>query len=134
MHIADLLQVHGLLLRGGFDLQLEFDEMLLRQYPDARQLVLIGNAGSAIWPHLAAYIEANPEITDPLVAKVMSMPVDNFLDISPVGPYELKRGKGVFEAKPCAKCGELTFVDKLLGTSDGLICKGCADKSKQTGI
>ena len=72
-----------------------------------------------------------PEITDPLVEKIMSMPVENFLDIGPVEPYELKRGKGVFEAKPCAKCGEMTFVDKLLGSSEGLVCMACANKSKQ---
>jgi ferredoxin-like protein FixX len=66
MDIVDLLQPHGLLLRGGFALQAGIDDELLRQYPTSRQLVLIGNAGSAIWPHVARYIDDNPGAEHPL--------------------------------------------------------------------
>lgn len=62
----DLLQSKGLLLSGGFMLDPEQDADLLRSYPQARQLVLIGNAGSAIWPHLKSYIDAHPNASDQL--------------------------------------------------------------------
>jgi len=66
MEIVELLQPLGLLLRGGFALDTTADADLLQQYPAARQLLLIGNAGSAIWPHLAQYMAANPGIANPL--------------------------------------------------------------------
>jgi ferredoxin len=66
MDIVELLQPHGLLLRGGFALQADLDRNLLQQYPEVRQLILIGNAGSAIWPHVAHYIAANPGAEHPL--------------------------------------------------------------------
>ncbi len=66
-----------------------------------------------------------PEIADPLVQKVLSMPEATFLNIGPVTPRMLERKKGVFEAKACSRCGEMTFVDKLVNTGDGLLCPGC---------
>ena len=64
--IAALLQPLGLILRGGFALDPEIDADLLRAYPQARQLILIGNAGSAIWPQIAGFIAANPADQHPL--------------------------------------------------------------------
>ncbi len=72
-----------------------------------------------------------PEIADPLVEKVMAMPVEKFLDIGPVESYELKRGGGVFEAKRCSKCGEMTFVDKLTAGGEGLVCPACASSANR---
>lgn len=66
MEIAELLQSRGLLLRGGFMLDPDLDAALLDLYPDARQLLLVGNAGSAIWPHLKPYVAANPTSAHPL--------------------------------------------------------------------
>ncbi len=66
-----------------------------------------------------------PEIAVPLVEKVLSMPEDAFLVIEPVTPFTLERKKGVFDAKPCSQCGELTFVDKLVDDGNGLVCLGC---------
>jgi len=66
-----------------------------------------------------------PEIADPLVEKVLSMPEETFLAIGPVQPYTLERKQGVFAAKPCARCGEMTFVDKLVDTDAGPVCPAC---------
>jgi hypothetical protein len=64
--IESLLQPLGLILRGGFSLDPEIDADLLRHYPQARQLILIGNAGSAIWPAIARFSQANPQDLHPL--------------------------------------------------------------------
>ncbi|HVJ33915.1 MAG TPA: hypothetical protein VND94_12425 [Terriglobia bacterium] len=64
--IVEALRVQGLLLRGGFLLDPETDQALLGRFPDARQLLLVGNAGSAIWPHLKRFLTANPAVPDPL--------------------------------------------------------------------
>ncbi|MDY0882926.1 ferredoxin [Dongia soli] len=64
--IAAMLEPHGLILRGGFALETALDGDLLSMRPTARQLVLVGNAGSAIWPALADFIKANPREQHPL--------------------------------------------------------------------
>lgn len=63
---ADRLGRYGLLLRGGFLLDDERDAGLRDRYPERRQLLLIGNAGSAIWPHVAAFIADHPAEDHPL--------------------------------------------------------------------
>ena len=65
------------------------------------------------------------EIADPLVDNILNMPQEAFLDIGPIRQVELPQGKGVFDAKPCAKCGELTFVNKLQDSSAGPVCIPC---------
>jgi formylmethanofuran dehydrogenase subunit E len=72
-----------------------------------------------------------PEVADPLVEKVMSMPEEMFLDIGPITSCEFSRKAGVFNAEPCSQCGEMVFVDKLLDTGGGRICRGCEDKIEQ---
>jgi formylmethanofuran dehydrogenase subunit E len=68
-----------------------------------------------------------PEITDPLVERVLNVPEEKFLSIGDVRDVEIKKTKGIFEAKPCARCGELTFVNKLRATEDGqLVCIPCS--------
>jgi ferredoxin len=64
--IEGLLQPLGLILRGGFVLDLEIDADLLRQSPAARQLILVGNAGSAMWPQVARFSRSNPADAHPL--------------------------------------------------------------------
>ncbi len=71
--------------------------------------------------------DVEPEITDPLVERILSVPEPEFLDIAEVHQVEVKKGKGVFEAKRCEKCGELTFVNKLRVGLDGkLLCIPCS--------
>lgn len=66
-----------------------------------------------------------PKVADPLVNNILAMPEQNFLDISEIKQVEVTQGKGVFEAQPCAKCGELTFVNKLQDSSEGRVCIPC---------
>ena len=74
-----------------------------------------------------------PEIADPLVEKVMSMPEEMFLDIGPVEPFEFTQKSGIFDAEPCQQCKEMVFTDKLIDTSAGRICLGCKDKTDKNG-
>jgi formylmethanofuran dehydrogenase subunit E len=74
----------------------------------------------------------SPAVADPLVEKVLSMPEATFLDIGPVQPYTLERKPGVFDAKACVRCGELTFVDKLVDEAVGLVCLGCREAEEKT--
>ena len=67
------------------------------------------------------------EIADPMVNNVLSMPEENFLDIGPVQTEEVKARKGLFVAKPCEACGELTFVNKLRMNAEGkMLCIPCS--------
>ena len=71
--------------------------------------------------------DIDPRITDPLVEKIAGLPEEQFLAIGPVVDYLFPAKKGIFEAKPCGLCGELTFVNKLRMTVDGkLACIPCS--------
>ncbi len=68
-----------------------------------------------------------PEITDPLVERILALDENAFLDIGPVHQVEINKGKGSFTAKRCDGCGELTFVNKLRVTEEGkLVCIPCS--------
>ncbi len=68
-----------------------------------------------------------PETTNPLVEKVLSLPEEEFLDISEIKTTDVRQKKGMFETRRCGNCGELTFVDKLRLTTDGkLVCIPCS--------
>jgi formylmethanofuran dehydrogenase subunit E len=71
------------------------------------------------------------DITDPLVERILKMDEGDFLDIGEVHQISVKKGAGIFAAKRCAICGELTFVDKLRITKDNQLacipCSGYAD-------
>lgn len=68
-----------------------------------------------------------PEITDPLVERILNLDESEFLDIGEVHDVDFQKKRGIFEAKPCAKCGELTFVDKLRLNEEGkLLCIPCS--------
>jgi len=71
--------------------------------------------------------DIEPEITDPLVNKVKGLDDSIFLDIGEITTREIKKKKGIFEAKRCEKCGEITFVNKLrLGLDGKIICIECS--------
>ncbi len=71
--------------------------------------------------------DIDPKITDPLVEKIAGLPEEQFLAVGPVVDHPFPKRKGIFEARPCALCGELTFVGKLRMTPDGkLACIPCS--------
>lgn len=70
-----------------------------------------------------------PAIADPLVEKVMAMPEEMFLEIGEIKAFPLERPKGVFEAAPCSKCGELVFIDKIVDSGCGKVCVPCSKES-----
>jgi len=72
--------------------------------------------------------DIEPEITDPQVDRILSLPDEEFLDISDIFTVDVKKDKAVFEARPCDKCGELTFVNKLrVGTDGKTTCIPCSE-------
>jgi formylmethanofuran dehydrogenase subunit E len=68
------------------------------------------------------------EIANPLIAKVLNMPEEMFLEIGPVTKFEVSKGKSCFDTKLCAQCGERVFADKLTETGSGPVCIPCHDK------
>jgi formylmethanofuran dehydrogenase subunit E len=67
------------------------------------------------------------EITDPMVDRVLSLDESAFLQIGEVQAVDVKKGKSAFMAKRCARCGELTFANKLRLTEDGApVCIPCS--------
>ncbi len=71
------------------------------------------------------------EIADPLVDKIMNLEEEKFLDIGEIKNIDVKKGKGMFDAKLCDKCGELTFVNKLRVTGEGKeVCIPCSGYEK----
>jgi len=71
--------------------------------------------------------DISPEIANPLIEKVIGLKDEMFLDIGEVKQVDVKKRKGLFEAKRCDSCGEVTFVNKLRVQPDGkLVCMGCS--------
>jgi len=71
--------------------------------------------------------DIDPDITDPLVNKITELDEAEFLDIGEVTHREVKKGKGIFAARRCDSCGELTFVNKLRVKPEGdIVCMGCS--------
>ena len=67
------------------------------------------------------------EVTDPMVNRIIGLDESEFLDIGEVRTVPVTKGKGIFEAKACESCGELTFVNKLRRTVDGkTVCIPCS--------
>lgn len=71
----------------------------------------------------------SPKLTDSLIERVLSLEERQFLDVGPVAEYPFTRKGGIFQAAPCAVCGELTFVDKLADSEKGLICIFCKENA-----
>jgi formylmethanofuran dehydrogenase subunit E len=63
------------------------------------------------------------EITEPLINKILSLPTEDFLVISPVFDYHFDKKKGVFDTALCEECGERTFVHKLQEVNGKTLCK-----------
>ena len=66
------------------------------------------------------------EVLKPLLENVLSMPEEQFLNVSEVFDYPWSKRPGCFTALPCAICGEFTF-EKSLRVKDGkLVCIPCS--------
>lgn len=74
--------------------------------------------------------EIEPEVLQPLLERVLTMPEEDFLTISAVADWKFDKKKGVFEAQPCDECGEMTFVHKLVEKNGNLYCIDCAGKTE----
>lgn len=69
-----------------------------------------------------------PEITNPLVDRILSLPESEFLVVGDVFHGKVKKGSANFEVKRCSRCGEAVFTDKLKETREGkLLCIPCAE-------
>jgi len=69
------------------------------------------------------------EVAEPLIDRVLSLPEEVFLKIEPVKSCAFSRPPGVFEIEPCARCGEMTFVDKLVEAGRKRLCLACEQKT-----
>ena len=67
------------------------------------------------------------EVVDPLVARILSLPEEDFLDIGEVHEVAVPQGRGTFKAHRCSRCGEVTFVNKLrVSEDDEYVCIPCS--------
>ena len=70
------------------------------------------------------------DVLKPLLDNILSMPEEQFLNISEVFDYPWEKKPGCFTAVPCAICGELVF-EKSLRVKDGkLVCIPCSGYEK----
>lgn len=60
---------------------------------------------------------------------ILSLPEAEFLNISDVIARKLPKGKGNFETKRCARCGEAVFTDKL---NENTLCIPCSELDKKS--
>ncbi len=75
--------------------------------------------------------DISPEITDPLVERILKLPQEEFLTISEIFQKDIKKDSPHFEVKRCSKCGEAVFTDKLKKAQDGsLVCIPCSGTRK----
>jgi formylmethanofuran dehydrogenase subunit E len=73
--------------------------------------------------------DVSAEITDPLVAGVMSREDAAFLDLGPVVDFPFVRAKGVFDTALCDACGERVFAHKLRDVNGRKLCIPCAEQA-----
>ncbi|MEO9337940.1 hypothetical protein ABFT80_10905 [Mesorhizobium sp. SB112] len=58
--ISGALAAHGLILRGGLNFS-------ANDYPPAKAVLLVGNAGASYWPHFSRWCETQPrDLNNPL--------------------------------------------------------------------
>ncbi len=68
-----------------------------------------------------------PEVVDPLVERILSLPEDRFLEIGEIQAVAPPKAQGTFETRRCARCGEVTSVNRLRLTEAGeFVCIPCS--------
>ncbi len=69
-----------------------------------------------------------PEIVEPLIERVMTMPEDQLLTVSPVFEYVVEKNAEAFTSFVCDRCGEMV-VEKYGRVYDGMkVCIPCQQK------
>ncbi|GAB6061922.1 FmdE family protein [Deferrisoma palaeochoriense] len=66
------------------------------------------------------------EILDPLLQRVLSLPEEQFLNISGPFDYPWEGGKACFDVVRCGRCGETVFTNAVVEKDGEKLCKGCA--------
>lgn len=70
------------------------------------------------------------ELVDPLLARILALPEEEFLDIGPVTQEPVEKGHGIFDTARCGRCGEVVFVNKLRVLPGGeQVCIPCSGYS-----
>jgi len=71
--------------------------------------------------------DITPEIVDPMIERIWSLPADDMLVIGEVREVEWKPKKGTFEWEQCAACGEVTFAHGLRVVEGKHLCIPCSE-------
>lgn len=75
-----------------------------------------------------------PEITEPLISRIVDLPESEFLNIGEVFKKDVQKGSPNFNVKRCVKCNETVFTNKLVVAADGrMLCTPCAEKERASG-
>ena len=74
--------------------------------------------------------DIDPEITDPAVERILSLPEDSLFVVGPVRDSLWAPPKGTFEWQLCDDCGELTFATGLSNQANRTLCEKCAGAEK----
>ncbi len=75
--------------------------------------------------------DVNPQLLAPLLEKVLSMELDQALDIGEVFTYHWNRPKGCFNAVVCARCGEAVFENAVHLEDGKPVCQGCLARENE---
>jgi len=67
-----------------------------------------------------------PEIVDPLIDRIASLPDEQMLDVGAVVETDWTPQKGTFEWALCERCGELTFASGLRVVEAKHLCVPCS--------
>ena len=74
--------------------------------------------------------QIDPTISEPLVERVMSAPVENLLTVSEVFDYEWHDAPHTFESVVCDQCGEMVVERNARIKGDQVLCIPCAGYEK----
>ena len=67
-----------------------------------------------------------PEIVDPMIERIGSLPDEAILTVGPVHKVDWKPRKGTFEWAACEQCGEITFAHGLRLSGGKHVCIPCS--------
>jgi len=71
--------------------------------------------------------DISPEIVDPVVEQIWSLPDEEMLVAGDVYQVDWKVKKGTFEWQECEKCGEVTFAHGLRVVNGKHVCIPCSE-------